>query len=315
MADDGVYTCTAMRMADPVPTFSYLVSRLARDHNNLAYLHIIEPGYSGNLDTVAKAYEVGLLLHLMCMYRSTNVPCHPLVQRVHSQDLASKTSRQCRWLYPGECAASRRRHGSTYRLWTALHQQCTKNCSSTRISRSCLLTLHVSRSPIFRCGLARTSRWQNGTGVHSTPLKSRAVTTTTHSQGTVFKLVCHNSRAEAEGCRGLKPSRAHGVDLLPIVLTLWPGIPNDLRKQLFPNLFRAFPCGALSSETPEGDKVTRTPDLYHPSSSPRALLAAITCWAPKSHHGNNASTGLSGYLLSRRLAPSRCPRSIRRLLL
>ncbi|TBU40495.1 NADH:flavin oxidoreductase/NADH oxidase [Dichomitus squalens] len=36
-----------MRMADPVPTFQYLVSRLATDHPNLAYLHVVEPGLSG----------------------------------------------------------------------------------------------------------------------------------------------------------------------------------------------------------------------------------------------------------------------------
>ena len=51
---------TAMRMADPIRTFNYLVSRLAKDHTNLAYLHVIEPGYSGNANTEVKVGEVSL---------------------------------------------------------------------------------------------------------------------------------------------------------------------------------------------------------------------------------------------------------------
>ncbi|KAI0698174.1 NADH:flavin oxidoreductase/NADH oxidase [Cerioporus squamosus] len=39
-----------MRMPDPVPTFTYLVSRLAEDHPSLAYLHVVEPGISGSTD-------------------------------------------------------------------------------------------------------------------------------------------------------------------------------------------------------------------------------------------------------------------------
>ena len=35
-----------MGMKDPVPTFSYLVERLAEDFPELAYLHVIEPGVS-----------------------------------------------------------------------------------------------------------------------------------------------------------------------------------------------------------------------------------------------------------------------------
>ena len=33
-----------MGMEDPIPTFSYLVKRLAEDFPELAYLHVIEPG-------------------------------------------------------------------------------------------------------------------------------------------------------------------------------------------------------------------------------------------------------------------------------
>ncbi|KAM5544293.1 hypothetical protein V8D89_001953 [Ganoderma adspersum] len=39
-----------MRMTDPIPTFSYLVSRLAKDHPNLAYLHIVNAGFFGDVD-------------------------------------------------------------------------------------------------------------------------------------------------------------------------------------------------------------------------------------------------------------------------
>ncbi|KAI0659533.1 FMN-linked oxidoreductase [Cubamyces menziesii] len=46
-----------MRMPDPVPTFTYMVSRLASDHPNLAYLHVVEPGISGGTDGVAKPGE------------------------------------------------------------------------------------------------------------------------------------------------------------------------------------------------------------------------------------------------------------------
>ena len=37
-------------MKDPVPTFSYLVKRLASEYPKLAYLHIIEPGVDGIAD-------------------------------------------------------------------------------------------------------------------------------------------------------------------------------------------------------------------------------------------------------------------------
>ncbi|KAJ7155176.1 hypothetical protein C8R46DRAFT_1296487 [Mycena filopes] len=37
-----------MGMADPLPTFSYVVSQLAAHHPTLAYLHLVEPRVSGN---------------------------------------------------------------------------------------------------------------------------------------------------------------------------------------------------------------------------------------------------------------------------
>lgn len=48
-----------MRMPDPLPTFTYLVSRLASDHPNLAFLHVVEPEVSGAVDRTVKEGEVG----------------------------------------------------------------------------------------------------------------------------------------------------------------------------------------------------------------------------------------------------------------
>lgn len=39
-----------MRMDDPLPTFTYLVTELAARHPNLAYLHLVEPRISGDED-------------------------------------------------------------------------------------------------------------------------------------------------------------------------------------------------------------------------------------------------------------------------
>lgn len=39
-----------MLMADPIPTFSYLVSRIATKHPTFAYIHAPEPRVSGSAD-------------------------------------------------------------------------------------------------------------------------------------------------------------------------------------------------------------------------------------------------------------------------
>ncbi|KAI0830334.1 NADH:flavin oxidoreductase/NADH oxidase [Trametes gibbosa] len=46
-----------MRMPDPIPTFTYLVSRLVSDYPNLAYLHVVEPTVSGSTDRTVKKGE------------------------------------------------------------------------------------------------------------------------------------------------------------------------------------------------------------------------------------------------------------------
>jgi NADPH2 dehydrogenase len=47
-----------MGMADPLPTFSYVISQLAVRHPTLAYLHLVEPRISGggtrDLETIKK---------------------------------------------------------------------------------------------------------------------------------------------------------------------------------------------------------------------------------------------------------------------
>lgn len=47
-----------MRMADPIPQFSHVVSELARRHTALAYIHVVEPRVNGYTDIEAPADEV-----------------------------------------------------------------------------------------------------------------------------------------------------------------------------------------------------------------------------------------------------------------
>ncbi len=39
-----------MRMEDPMPTFTYLVTQLKDRHPDLAFLHVVEPRISGSAD-------------------------------------------------------------------------------------------------------------------------------------------------------------------------------------------------------------------------------------------------------------------------
>ena len=43
-----------MRMEDPAPTFSYLVTKLTENHPNLAYIHAVEPRVYGSVDLESK---------------------------------------------------------------------------------------------------------------------------------------------------------------------------------------------------------------------------------------------------------------------
>ncbi|KAI0354205.1 NADH:flavin oxidoreductase/NADH oxidase [Trametes cingulata] len=46
-----------MRMEDPVPTFTYLVSKIAQDFPDLAFIHMVEPGVGGGSDIETKSGE------------------------------------------------------------------------------------------------------------------------------------------------------------------------------------------------------------------------------------------------------------------
>ena len=47
-----------MKMADPKPTFSYIVSELAQRHPDFAYIHLVEPRVEGNVDRTVIDGEV-----------------------------------------------------------------------------------------------------------------------------------------------------------------------------------------------------------------------------------------------------------------
>ena len=51
-----------MRMNDPEPTFSYLVSQLAERFPSMAYLHVIEPRVHGSADREVEKGEVRSLI-------------------------------------------------------------------------------------------------------------------------------------------------------------------------------------------------------------------------------------------------------------
>lgn len=51
-----------MRMADPRPTFTYLVRRLAELHPDLAYLHAVEARVAGSAFREPEAWEVSCFL-------------------------------------------------------------------------------------------------------------------------------------------------------------------------------------------------------------------------------------------------------------
>ncbi|KAF8869985.1 hypothetical protein BD779DRAFT_1730178 [Infundibulicybe gibba] len=46
-----------MGMLDPLPQFTHLISTLARTHTDLAYIHLIEPRFSGLFDRAPAAHE------------------------------------------------------------------------------------------------------------------------------------------------------------------------------------------------------------------------------------------------------------------
>lgn len=47
-----------MRMEDPRPDYSYLVSEIARRFPSLSYLHLVEPRVEGDVDREVQAGDV-----------------------------------------------------------------------------------------------------------------------------------------------------------------------------------------------------------------------------------------------------------------
>lgn len=47
-----------MRMKDPVPQFSYLVSQIAQRYPDFAYIHVVEPRVSGMTEREPQPGEV-----------------------------------------------------------------------------------------------------------------------------------------------------------------------------------------------------------------------------------------------------------------
>ena len=72
-------------MPDPVPTFTYLVSKYAELHPRLAYLHVVEPGVqgAGNGPTVTQIQACTVLFRLL----STDLL--PIVKRLYTGHLGT----------------------------------------------------------------------------------------------------------------------------------------------------------------------------------------------------------------------------------
>lgn len=65
-------------MKDPIPTFSYLVSEIAKRYPDLAYIHVVEPRVTGNYDREPQAGEVSnhpftLSSHFPNLYSRTTI--------------------------------------------------------------------------------------------------------------------------------------------------------------------------------------------------------------------------------------------------
>jgi hypothetical protein len=70
-----------MRMADPVPTFSYVVRQLVKRHPLLAFIHVVEPRVHGATDVAPIAGEV---CHRAAFkFAQANIVDMCIVQRFH----------------------------------------------------------------------------------------------------------------------------------------------------------------------------------------------------------------------------------------
>ena len=49
-----------MGMRNPIPTYSYIISQLVKDHSELAYIHMIQPGIESAGEGVPQALDDGV---------------------------------------------------------------------------------------------------------------------------------------------------------------------------------------------------------------------------------------------------------------
>ena len=54
--------CLDMGMRNPIPTYSYIISELAKHYPNLAYIHMIEPGIEGIIEGAPQTLEEGIIV-------------------------------------------------------------------------------------------------------------------------------------------------------------------------------------------------------------------------------------------------------------
>ena len=58
LTDIGTCIRIGMKMKDPKPQFSYIVENIKKNHPDFAYIHVVEPRVSGNIDRTVGAGEV-----------------------------------------------------------------------------------------------------------------------------------------------------------------------------------------------------------------------------------------------------------------
>lgn len=60
-----------IKMKEPKPQFSYIVENIKKDHADLAYIHVVEPRASGDVDRKAGEGEVSIQSFLNSLYINT----------------------------------------------------------------------------------------------------------------------------------------------------------------------------------------------------------------------------------------------------
>ncbi len=95
--------CTIdMGMKDPVPTFSYIIQKLAEKHSSLGYIHVIEPRLDAAAltDRVPQAHEVSFPIASLLLVMMSISLVSVSVERFHPQDMAASSFNQCGRIQP-----------------------------------------------------------------------------------------------------------------------------------------------------------------------------------------------------------------------